>query len=241
MVLTVTLPDGSTVTPALTEAPTGSYYNDYVPASAGHYTARFVGTVPSVAFTDSFDVDASIYAVSLDEMKAHLRITTSAQDEELRTFLFAATAAAESWCGRLFRRQTVVEVRSGGTSSILLDEGPALSITTVTESGTTLAASDYYLDGQTLTRRDGTYSAGCWLEGLGNVTVTYVAGMSTFPEDLRHGLKELVRHLWQTQRGNMPVPNQGPDDVYIPGLTYTFPRRVLELLSPYDLKPTLVR
>jgi hypothetical protein len=66
-------------------------------------------------------------------------------------------------------------------------------------------------------------------------TVTYQAGWTTLPADLRMAVLELVRWLWQTQSGSriqqnqppMRAPDQGPMAFNL------LPPRVKELVSPY--------
>ncbi len=55
--LTVTRPDGTSVTPTLDNPATGVYQLDYVPAAAGRHVAAFVSTGPGAgAAVDVFDV-----------------------------------------------------------------------------------------------------------------------------------------------------------------------------------------
>lgn len=56
-VLTVTRPDGTSVTPTLDNPATGVYQLDYIPAAAGRHVAAFVSTGPGAgAAVDVFDV-----------------------------------------------------------------------------------------------------------------------------------------------------------------------------------------
>jgi hypothetical protein len=62
--------------------------------------------------------------------------------------------------------------------------------------------------------------------------VTYVPGRATLPGDLLLAVKEMVRHLWMTQRGS-GASRSGGGDQQAPG--YLMPYRVQELLEPYRL------
>lgn len=234
--VTVTLPDGTTASPTVTTPSTGLYQATYVPAAAGRFTYRWVaaGIYPG-AHTGTFYVMSSVGAVvSLEETKAYLGIPAAdtSDDEELRHFIDVVSDFAEASLGWAARRQDVVDVRDGGSSGILLPTFPVLSVTSVTENGTTLSASDYALDAEAglLTRLSSTYVPGTWAAGYRNITVTYVAGQAAPPEWFRHGALVMVDHLWATQRGNNgPAGRAGADDLVIPGSTYTLPNRVAEL------------
>jgi hypothetical protein len=71
---------------------------------------------------------------------------------------------------------------------------------------------------------------------MNNVSVTYVAGYVNPPMAAKQGVLEIIRHLWQTQRGAMNVMgrNQTGDEFY-PASTYSLPRRAMELLDPVSL------
>jgi hypothetical protein len=113
----------------------------------------------------------------------------------------------------------------------------------VTENGITLSAGDYVLDptGQRLTRvttgaLGGPNYFGIWAPGANNISVTYVSGFLNPPAAAKQGVLEVIRHLWQSQRGSVNVVSRGQsgDDFY-PASTYSLPRRAMELLDPLSL------
>jgi uncharacterized phiE125 gp8 family phage protein len=171
--------------------------------------------------------------VSMRDVRDHLNITGDSDDAELRSFVLAATAAIEARVGPMARR-SVTEVHNGGVSGILLRQPPALAVTSATENGVAVAGSGYSLSpgGGVLTRVSG-FSRSTWVSGFANVSVTYTAGRTSIPADLRQAVLELVRHLWATQRGTMNARRNGDD--FVAGQGYTMPNRVLELISPYEL------
>ena len=96
-----------------------------------------------------FDVldPALLPVVSLADAKRHLNISATTDDEEVRKVLAIATDLAERYTGRALRRKTVVETHDGGTATaLLLRQPPALSVSSVVESGTTLASTGYTLN-----------------------------------------------------------------------------------------------
>lgn len=238
MTLTVTLPDGTTTAPSVTNSPTGVYTATYTPTQVGRHGVRWVATGANAgAYTDVFDVldSALMPIVSLADTKAHLNITTTTDDEELRRTLAVATEMAERYCNRALRRKTVSETYNGDACALLLRTVPVLSITTVVENGVTLTASDYTLDANAgILLRGSTLADFEWADGRQNVVVTYVAGYTDPPQVAQQAVLELVRHLWQTQRGSVALPTLGgPDDYNGPtGFGWSIPNRVRELLAP---------
>lgn len=233
---TVTLPDGTTTSPSVTNPVTGSYTITYTPTQVGRHGVRWVATGANAsAYTDAFTVcdPAEIPVVSLSEVKRHLNITATGSDEELRALITVAQAAGEAYTGRVFGRRTVTQTASGGRNAIALTSLPVLSVTAVTEDGNPLAADEYVTDliAGVIYRADG----GTWnhADPL-TVAVTYVAGYTAQPPTDRQGVLEMIRHLWDTQRGSMAMLPRGADD-YNPGTGYSIPRRVSELWDLYRI------
>lgn len=245
--VTITLPDGTTATPSVANTVAGLYDINYTPTQVGRYVVRWVATGANAsAYSDEFTVrdinDMGI--VSLDEVKQHLNITTSDQDEELRRFMDAATDLAENYVGQVLGRRTFSsELYDGNTEALRLRNPKAISIVSVYENGMLLNSGQYALDptGQRLYRVGSgtlyaTNSYGFWTGGMNNISVTYVAGWVNPPAAAKQGVLEIIRHLWQTQRGAMNVMtrNQSGDDFYTAS-TYSLPRRAMELLDPLSL------
>lgn len=243
---TITLPDGTTSTGSVTNPSTGQYNCDFTPSQTGRHAVRWLATGTNAsAYTDEFTVRdfADLGLLGLDEVKSHLNIslTDTTLDEELRRFIDAATDLAEQYLGQILGRRTFTnELYDGGTEFIRIRNPKVISITSVTENGATVSSSNYVLDytGQRLYRIGSgtlyaTNSYGYWTAGMNNVSITYVAGFVNPPMAAKQGVLEIIRHLWQTQRGAMNVMtrNQSGDDFY-QGSTYSLPRRAMELLDP---------
>ena len=138
VVLTITLPDMSTVLPAVTNAVTGTYTATYTTTMAGRHSIRWVATGANArTFTDVFNVGAAGGAalVSMAEVKSLLNITLSntERDEELRGLIAAVTPVIESFTGPIVQR---VEDQwyDGGTPIIMLTKAPVVSVASVTET-----------------------------------------------------------------------------------------------------------
>ena len=246
---TITLPDGTTTTPSVTNSGAGLYDIAYSPTQVGRYAIKWLATGTNAsAYADVFEVRdfSQIGVVSLDEVKAHLNIpsTDTTLDEELRRFMDAATDLAENYTGIILGQRTFTDETYDGQNEFLRIINPkVISIISVVENGLTLNSNQYFMDhtGQRLYRiGSGTlYSSnsyGYWAPGIQNIKVTYKAGFINPPSAIRQGVLEIIRHLWQTQRGAMNVMGRNIEgDQMYSAPTYSLPRRAMELLDPASL------
>ena len=243
--LNITLPDATNVSVTTATSITGTYTASYLPTQVGrHIIAWSAGTTWSQAYSDIFEVRDinDIGIVGYDEVLEFLNIpAASANENEVRRFIDASTDLAETYVGQVLGRRTFTnELYDGGTEFIRIRNPKAISITSVTENGLAISASNYVLDytGQRLYRIGSgtlyaTNSYGYWTQGMNNVSITYVAGYVNPPMSAKQGVLEIIRHLWQTQRGAINVmsrTNSG-DELYSTP-TYSLPRRAMELLDP---------
>ena len=213
--LTITLPDGTTATPTVTNPPatTGHYECDYqttLSSPQGRYFGAWLFTFPSgatVPYEESFDVGRGI--VSVDEALHYLRaqnVLTSEPDLDLLQWLtFVATNAVELDLGRAIVKQTFTETRDGGDPVIRLKKTPVISVTSVTENGVALSTGDYILRRSNMLQRGTTTSRWCWAGGWENVTVTYVAGYVNPPYIVRQVALAAIQGMWQdSQQADHP-------------------------------------
>lgn len=234
-ILTITLPDGSTVTPAVpTPTTVGQLRVDYATAQAGRHVWRMVTTVPTTAYADVFDVQAAApdSIVSLAEARAQLNMgpTETSDDDELRGFIAAATRAVERELGRTVVRRTYTDrfTLYGPTTQLLLPHVPLLSLTSVVsaDGATTWDTANLRADTDT-----GYVTVVSGPPFTGTVDVVSQAGLAVIPDDYRLAGKIIVQHLWETQRGTMGVQLGGDGEPYMPGRGYAIPRRAQELLD----------
>ncbi|MET9123012.1 head-tail connector protein [Streptomyces sp. NPDC004528] len=234
--LTIVLPDGTTVSPAVpTPTTTGQVRVDYVTTQPGRHVWRLLTTGPVTAYADVFDVQPAVpdSIVSLVEARAHLNFQPdeTSDDDELRGFVAAATRAVERALGRTVVRRTVTDrfYLSGPVMQLLLRNVPVLSVASVVsaDGATTWNTANLRPDVETGYI---TVVSGPALTGV--VDITYQAGMAVIPEDYRLAAKIIIGHLWETQRGTMGVQLGGDDEPYVPGRSFAIPRRALELLDP---------
>ena len=233
VVLTLTLPDGATTTPLVSNPATGKYEAAYTPTMPGRHVVKWVATgVNASAYTDVFNVadPATAPVVSLAEAKAHLNITSTTSDEDLRRMIEVITRVGEQYTGRVFGRRTVVDRLSGGFSQLALSSVPVIEVSEVKENGATISAGGWVLSsgtGGVLTRLNGNLFAP-WHPGAYNIEVTYTAGYNNQPAPDRQGCLEFLRHLWTTQRGSIAMMPREADE-WNPSQAFSIPRRVQEL------------
>lgn len=240
VVLTIGLPDGSTVSPAVTPTGLGVYQADYPTATPGRHTVRWIFTGPSAAYTDSFDVRDAVppSILSLSDAMDHLNKKSAADREEVRFWVEATTRAVEYFVGPVVVR-TVTEVHPiRQAESLALRQVPALTLTSVVpvlSGGTSYEVTDLDLDDATGIVR--LLSGGFF---TGPLRVTYEAGRRTIDANISAAARIILQHLWRTQQGpGRPQLGTGDFDVTepIPGLGYAIPNRAVQLLNPDQLPP----
>ena len=239
VVLTVTLPDQTTETPAVTNASTGTYSAEYTPTQAGRHIARWVATGANAsAYTDVFDVTEAAVAgiISLRDAKKHLNmsLTLTTNDDELRTHINSATKVVEYYVGPVAIRSVTQVVRGG--ASVVLSRTPVISLTSVTAvyaGGPIYNVDDLDLDGETGIVR---HLLGVPL--VGPLRWVYKVGRTVVDANWQLSARIIVKHLWETQRGGSRRPGMGgqSDDIVeqqlVSVMGFAVPRRAVELLQP---------
>lgn len=154
------------------------------------------------------------------DVKPFLGITKPDFDAILTTFAATASQMIVTRVGQVAGSPTVDEWHDGGSPRIVLrNQGPIQSVTTVTESyggsvvytltevvvdqpNVNAYGFSVALDEGLLVRRASGIAVP-FAPGLQNVHVTYVAGWSTTPADIKHACLLRVMLLWETsQRGS---------------------------------------
>jgi hypothetical protein len=244
--LTITLPDGTAVTPTV-PAPTetGILRIDYPTAQAGMHRWRLVTTGPVTAYADVFDVrDATPPLLfSLADAKVHLNIPPdrTTDDEEVRRFVEAVTEVVErdpEWgVGPVVARSYTDRIHAYDVPSLVLRHRPVLSLTSVTavlDGGTDYTPADLDVDTEAgIVRRKA--ARGLWFTG-GPWDVVYQAGRRQVPANITHGGRIILQHIWSTQRTRdirrPPAAIAGDmTEVRGGGMTFSVPRRAVELLG----------
>jgi hypothetical protein len=232
--LTITLPDGTTATPTVTNPPsvTGQYRYTYVPVQVGRHAWRFVATTPNTAYEDTFNVreTESPALLSLADAKAHLNITSTTNDDELREYLEAATEIVESYTGPIVRRTHTARV-CGWRCRIPLPHTQVTAVTAVTivRDGTTpITLSDLTIDTASgvISYKNGSAFP------YGDMDITYTVGRSFVKANWTLAAKIIVKHNWETQLGNLPSIQGDSPGYVVSGAGYLVPFRAQSLLQP---------
>jgi uncharacterized repeat protein (TIGR01451 family) len=247
---TITLPDGTTSAPSVTTSATGTYSIEYASAVAGTFYVRWVAdaiggsATEDDVFEDSFTVSESANAyISLAEGKTFLNMRDTDDDDELLAYLEWACDLAQQIADTQFARKTIVDtLSSDGTSSMLvLTKRPVISVTTVTERGTTVASTGYSCDLRWghLHRLAATYDLTTWSGGYRSNVVTYVAGYAIIPTPVRNATLQILEHLWSNQRNRGGSGRPTREDSPQVGANWNVPNKARDVLLDY--RPPQVR
>lgn len=176
------------------------------------------------------------------DLKAHLNITSTADDEELQDMLDAAVDIVTDIVGPFDDPASVTETHYALSSDVLvLRKMPVGTLTAVSSrygaTTTPLVLGDYELDAAT-----GIVRAVSGYFFRGTFTVTYTAGRTDTPAAIRLACLIIAAHLWQTQRGGGSLrptfPGEEPDLSPVGVSGYAIPNRAKELLAPY-MRPSV--
>ncbi len=231
---TVTQPDTTTTTVALSNTATGTYTGGFTVSQPGRHRVRWVATGANAgAYPDVFDAFPANprFLISLADLRDVLNLAAdnTTHDEELRLYLAAATLVIED-IDRTYLPETKTYTTSGGRSGIVLPDTDITAVTSVTNDGATLDADSYKVD----TSSGIVYAAtGNLPAGIVNLTVTYTVGTGVVPANVRMAARELCRHWWQrSQQSTRPAFGGvgDTDAVYIAG--YAVPNFVVGMLQP---------
>lgn len=163
--------------------------------------------------------------ITLDEVRAHCNISSTASDAELELFRNAAQDHVETLIGPVLWRSVTRTFTSSGAYA--LPVWPVVSVQSVTHGGVAYTA-------HTADIVSGLLSG---LPVNGEVTVAYTAGRTSCPDSVRLAALLIVADLWETQLGNSPgvgaLPQQDGEPIGS-SASYASPRAE-RLLAPYLL------
>jgi uncharacterized phiE125 gp8 family phage protein len=227
VVLTITLPDQSTSTPAVANVGTGLYSATFTTTQTGTHTYRWLVTGANAGAQNSmFEVEQpTVGMVSLEETKAYLNILRSTDDELLRSLILAASDLCEGpeGTGQTWRRTVVTnELHSGNSDTVVTNRRPVTSLTALSIDGTAQTVGNFDAETWRIYNPNGVFSSS---RRVNNVSVSYVAGGQPVPAGVRNGVLEMVRHLYAMRRGGSNLPRQEEPD-YTESIGYLIPNRV---------------
>lgn len=237
--LTITLPDASTVTPTVTNPPsaTGRYRLAWQTTMAGRHTGRAVTTNPVTVYDFEFDVDEETppAIISFADAKSALNIPLddTSDDDELREFIYATTAAVEDYLHEtVVRRQVTDQLELGPPRrKFRLWHAPVISLVSVQswDGSLTWDVSNMRVSDSGLVK----VMAGPPVHG--DVDAVAITGYQVTPPNYRRGALIILAHLWETQRGvgTKMAGVISPEERYRqPGEWFSIPNKAKEVLGP---------
>jgi len=260
VVATVTLPDLTTSTPAVSRAGLGSYTANYTTTQAGHHivTWSVPGTTPG-SFTDSFEVQPALDTtiVSLAEAKEILHLTQTSQfDPVVQGYNSAITTWIEYVVGPCVQ-QAVIEVLPADGTEIALSKPPVISLTSWTTTPSFLASSGiavpsppspmfpmrvygitYPTTALSLDPARGIVRHQAGLPFIfGSYVWQYQAGRPVIPNNVYEAAKIALKHVYAVERGGQAGGTQagyGESEAAAvsTGFGFAVPNRAIQLLTP---------
>lgn len=242
--LTVTKPDGSTATPAVSGPTDGVFTATLTADQPGRYVLRWTDTNANAIATDTLEVWPADprFLISVQDAIAGLKWgagDVAANSDKLRLYIAAATEVLEDIAGALIR-DTVTQIADGGRTGVLLWERPT-EILTVTVNGT---ATTSYIPNLNAAIVYSSPAGSRFPDGLQNVAITYRVGDEQISPSVQLAAQELVRHLWQVGQqalnGSPPEPTSlDPRQQSLTRSGFAVPNRVIQLIGNHHSLPGL--
>ena len=170
-------------------------------------------------------VDADSESISIDDVKAHLRVSGILDDDAFRLFIAAIRHKTETFLGKTLITSTWEYKLDGFTSEITLPMTPVQSIESISyidTSGIEQAFTDFQFDKKGRLKPSYGNSWPVAREQYDSVTITYVSGESDVQEDIR-----LAMLLWI---GSCDIAREG---IVIGTITSSIPDSSASILAPY--------
>jgi uncharacterized phiE125 gp8 family phage protein len=157
---------------------------------------------------------ATVFPVTLDEARAHCRVTHTDENALLTGYIKAATRYVEQNLSASIAEQVWGLTLDAFSDYIELARGPVISVDAFAYIDTagspqTVDSGLYTVDLVSRAPWIVRNSSSSWptpMDGINMVSVTYTAGMGVVPEDLKHAILLLVGH-WHLNREAVNVGN----------------------------------
>jgi len=141
---------------------------------------------------------------TLEMVKSEIRLSGTAEDDFLKVLIDQATDTIQTWCRRVFSRETLSEklYPTVPARSLVLSRWPVISVASVTVNGTAVDLETVEQDaGGYLYQLDANGLRSTWPSGL--IAVEYVAGYllpgeegRTLPHDIERAMINLIKAIW---------------------------------------------
>lgn len=158
----------------------------------------------------------------VDTVKAVLGVTGATDDTLIGTLIDQMSAAAESYCNRVFAKETIEETfrHLAGLDFIILRRRPVVDIASITVDGVALEETQYEVDAEAgfLYRLDGSDCRVRWCAS--KVVISYDGGYvppgdegRTLPQDLEAGVIELIKVSYLSRKRDPGLKRE-----FVPGV-----------------------
>lgn len=153
--------------------------------------------------------------ITKNQLKRFLEtnITNNDIDDLITDLINKVSTSFETYCGRIFISATYTEYFNGGSSWLFPKQTPIISITNIWEDTDWVFTNDP-IDSTGYRIVEGNnrvYYAGFFEKGIDAVKMTYVAGYSTIPEDLKLACLLQSSHLYK-RRNNVHLDGETKAD-----------------------------
>jgi len=147
--------------------------------------------------------------ITRDDYKTYKGIDHFKDDTKIDALLSPISSLVKTYCGTSFidhyssDKVEYFDIQDTQSTELFLTESPLVSVTSVKERegigsdySTLVNNNDYYIDLEhdRLYRIDGDISSKSWAKGFSSVEVTYKAGYSATPQDLRLAIFDLITY-----------------------------------------------
>ncbi len=158
------------------------------------------------------------YPMELDEVKTHLRITGTDEDDYIQSLIIAATSYCEVFQNRAYVTQTWEYWCDSFPDYFELPRPPLASVTSIDYYNTsdvkaTVAAADYFVDTKSEPGRVHLNYNKSWpsttLRPINGICVTYIAGYGyseNIPQNIKQAILLLCGHWFENREGSIDKP-----------------------------------
>jgi len=141
--------------------------------------------------------------VDLEDVKDYLGVKHTEEDVLLTRLISSASNFIESYCNRKFNLEEFTDYFNGNNGSYhVCQQWPVISVSSISSENATINLK--VIDGRSI------YVKEIFPKGIMNCSMTYQAGYSILPEDLKQAIIELVSVAYkQKDNINLSSKNMG--------------------------------
>jgi hypothetical protein len=178
--------------------------------------------------------------ITRTEYKAYAGIASTNSDTEIDSLLPKVSELVKTYCRRRFNEFIAVDktqVFSGDTDTLILQEEPVITVTSVeisTDYGQTWTALTQYTDWVLDNNEILELTTGYWTKVVRGYRVRYRCGYATVPDDLKLAVLDLVTYYRQNDASVHSTKAPGTNSVQIEYISTTsLPAHIKRILDFY--------